>query len=59
MPRSIDSIYSNFSINRRQAQTLAFLILNEVEDYARTHQAEFEEYLKAEELKESEVYPNE
>ena len=42
--------YSDFFINRRQAQTLAFAIINDVENYIAEHQTEFEKFLESEKL---------
>lgn len=56
MPESIDKIYSNFTINRRQAQTLAFLVLSyDVEQYISEHKTEYEQFLLDEENKQKGV----
>ncbi len=48
--------YEHFSINRRQAQALAFMVLNyDIEAYIRDHQAEFQEFLKSDSKKEDET----
>jgi len=44
--------YSNFYINRRQTQQLAFAIIADIEAYVAEHCAEYEAFLKAEEQKE-------
>jgi hypothetical protein len=40
--------YEHFSINRRQAQAIAFMVLNDIEEYIRVHQTEYQEFLSAE-----------
>ena len=52
MSEDINKIYSNFTIDRKQAQTLAYSILDFIEEYCETHLEEFQEFLKAEETKE-------
>lgn len=43
--------YSNFHINRRQTQQLAFAIIADIEAYVLEHSTEYEAFLKAEEQK--------
>lgn len=44
--------YSKFNISRRQAQQVAFSIISEIESYVANHSTEYEEFLRAEELRE-------
>jgi hypothetical protein len=44
--------YSNITMSRKQAQQICFAIIADIENYCEEHQAEFEEFVKTEALKE-------
>lgn len=44
--------YSKFNINRKQAQQIAFAIIADIETYVENHYADYEMFLKTEELRE-------
>ena len=48
----MDDRYTDFNINRKQAQQICFAIIADIEDYLTTHEAEYQEYLAVEESKE-------
>ena len=41
--------YSNFSINRKQAQQVCFAIIADIENFCEEHKEEYEEFIKNEE----------
>ena len=52
VPENAEKIYSNFSINRRQAQVLAFMVLSyDVENFIDEHHEEYERFLQDEKSK--------
>ena len=51
VPANMDN-YSDFFMSRKQAQAVAFSIIDCVQEYVNQHQTEFEEFLRNEELKE-------
>lgn len=44
--------YSDFNISKQQSQQICFAIIADIENYCEGHPTEFEEFLKAEKLKE-------
>ena len=49
MSETAENIYSSFSINRKQAQTLAFMALSyDIEKYIEDHREEYEQFLQEE-----------
>jgi len=52
MSDNVDKIYSNFAIDRKQALTLAFLVLQyDVDAYIAEHPDEYQKFLLDEETK--------
>ena len=46
--------YSDFYISRKQAQSVAFAIIADIEKFCEENSEEFQKFLKSEELKEKE-----
>ena len=52
MPEYADKVYSNFSIDRKQAQALAYMVLNcDIEQFISENREEYELFLQNEKPK--------